>query len=250
MAIKGKSKSRGTKAVTRGPKPAYVPVKTPLLRRRGLWIAVGAVLAAGLLAAIVAGLVQQRNQTREEERLERMVAAVGEYRRAVEPVLSTVGQSVPPTGFTAFPNLASSIAGLEDDEVSPGALEAAAADAEAAAETAETAAGIFGEIDATEFVRGRELPADFVLNLLNSRDGFAQAMNLYREAAVLTSMAVEAEEGPARDDLVASARGVHDAAASLFAQAYGDYVEVQAAAGTLETTAGLPTLPAATGPTG
>jgi hypothetical protein len=248
VAIKGKSKSRGAKAVTRGPKPAYVPVKTPLLRRRGLWIGAGAVLGAGLIAALVAGLVQQRNEAREEEQRERMAAAVREYRAEVEPILLTVGQSLPPTGFNAFPDLASALAGLESQEVTPEALDLAASAAEGAETSARATAGLFREIDATAIVQGRELPPDFVLYVLGSREGFQRATNLYRQVALLVTMAVEAEEGPARDDLVARARGVHDAAAEQFGTAYADYVQAQVAAGVFEATAGG--LPVPTGPTG
>lgn len=248
MAIKGKSKSRRAKAVTRGPKPAYVPVKTPLLRRRGLWIGGGAILGAGLIAALVVGLVEQRSDAREEEELRRMAAAIEEYRGEVEPILLTIGNSLPPTGFSALPNLASALSGLEAEEVTQEALDAAASEAEGSEISARGTAGLFQEIDAPAIVQGRELPLDFVLYVLNSREGFQRAMNLYRQAALLVTMAVGAEEGPARDDLVARARGVHDLAAEQFARAYADYVQAQVAAGAFDTSGGLPTV--TTGPTG
>jgi hypothetical protein len=250
MAIKGKSKSRGAKAVTRGPKPAYVPVRTPLLRRRGVWIGVGTVLGIAVIAAIVVGLVQQRNTTREDERLERMAEAVGEFSRAVEPVLLTVGQPAPPTGFSAFPSLGGAITDLEDEDVNQQAVDGAAEAAEAVETSAREAAGLFREIDATEFVRGRELPPEFVLYLVKANEGFAQAMDLYRQVALLTTMAADAEEGEARDELLARARAVNDAATAVFARAYQDYVETQIAAGTIAAPAAPPALPILTGPTG
>jgi hypothetical protein len=72
-------------------------------------------------------------------------------------------------------------------------------------------------------------------------------MRLYREAALLLTLAVEAEEGPIRDGLVTRARGIHDLAEATFATAYADYVEAQIAAGVFApTNAGMPL----TGPTG
>ncbi|MGZ8637225.1 MAG: hypothetical protein ACXWX2_09675, partial [Actinomycetota bacterium] len=101
MAIKGKSRSRGAKGVSRGPKPAYVPVKVPLLRRRGVVLAVGGVLGVAAIAGIVYGVVQQRNEERARDELDRMATAVVEYRGQIDSVLLTVGQPVPPASFDA-----------------------------------------------------------------------------------------------------------------------------------------------------
>ena len=84
MAIKGKTKSRGAKGVTRGPKPVYVPVKTPLIRRTGLWIGVGSFLAAGLIVALAIGFIEQRNDQRERDRIEDMATVVNQYRGQID----------------------------------------------------------------------------------------------------------------------------------------------------------------------
>src|SRR5918993_2697796 len=116
MAIKGKSRSRGTRTVARGPKPAYVPVRTPLLRRRGLWISVATVAACALVVALGGGVIQQREDAQERERTDRMGTAVNQYRGQIDPVLATVGQPQPPAGFDAFPALGATLAVIWADD--------------------------------------------------------------------------------------------------------------------------------------
>src|SRR5918996_6088191 len=111
MAIKGKSKSRGTRPVARGPKPAYVPVRTPLLRRRGLWISVATVAVCALVVALGVGLIQQREDAQQRERTDRMATAVNQYRGQIDPVLATVGQPQPPAGVGALPPLGGTFPG-------------------------------------------------------------------------------------------------------------------------------------------
>jgi hypothetical protein len=241
MAIKGKSKSRGSRTVARGPKPAYVPVKVPWWRRRGLWIAIGTVLAIVAIEALVYGFAKERTDSREQEQLEQMSAAVNDYRAEVEPILATVGNAVPPSSFDAFPALATAIGALEGEEVPEEALESVGTTAEDVSTTAGDAADLFEEIDVAALVTDQGFSREFVLYLLNSKDGFTRSMRLYREAALLLTLAVEAEEGPIRDGLVTRARGIHDLAEATFATAYADYVEAQIAAGVFApTNAGVP----------
>src|SRR5688500_13323518 len=129
MAIKGKSRSRGAKAVTRGPKPAYVPVRTPLLRRRGLWISLAVIVGVAAVVGVAIGLSQERNRDREEDLRARMAAAVGRYRQQIDPILATFGQPLPPTGFDAYPNLAQALDGVAADEVEPETLQSAETEA-------------------------------------------------------------------------------------------------------------------------
>jgi hypothetical protein len=241
MAIKGKSKSRGSRAVARGPKPAYVPVKVPWWRRRGLWIAIGTILAVLAIEALVYGFAKERTQSREQEQLEAMAAAVADYRAEVEPILASVGTAVPPSSFDAFPALATAIGSLEAEEVAEEALASAGTTAEDTATTAGDAADLFEEIDVAALVADQGFSREFVLYLLNSKDGFTRSMRLYREAALLLALAVESEDGPVRDGLVTRAREIHDLAEATFATAYADYVEAQIAGGVFApTNAGIP----------
>lgn len=255
MAIKGKSKSRGAKAVSSGPKPAYVPVRTPLLRRRGVWIGVAIVLGLAIVGGLAYGLVQERNDSRDQELLERMAGAVNDYSGQIEPILVPIGQPVPPSSFSAFPTLGTSIDALQAEQVDQAALDQAATEAEAAVERARSAADLFDEIAPTDFVADQGFSGDFILYVINSQDGFVRAMHLYRQAGLLLAAAAEAEEGPARVELVARASDVYDIAADAFARAYGDYVQAQFLAGVFQGSPGgltgpLPTGLLPTGPTG
>jgi hypothetical protein len=241
MAIKGKSKSRGSRTVARGPKPAYVPVKVPWWRRRGLWIAIGTIVAILAIEALVYGFAKERTDGREQEQQEKMAAAANDYRSEVEPILATVGNAVPPSSFDAFPSLATAIGSLEAGEVTQEALDAAGTTAEDTATTAGDAADLFEEIDVAALVTDQGFSREFILYLLNSKDGFTRSMRMYREAALLLTLAVEAEEGSLRDGLVARARGIHDLAEGTFATAYAEYVEAQIAGGVFApTNAGVP----------
>jgi hypothetical protein len=249
MAIKGKSKSRGAKTVARGPKPAYVPVKTPLVRRRGLWIALGTAFVAALVAAIAVGLIQERNADRNRDEIRRMATAVNQYRGQIDPILGNLGQLVSPAIFEAFPEFSAALPSLSGGDVDGATLEQVAAAADDAASTARSAGRLIEAIPAVDFVRGQGFSREFVLYVINSQGNFLHAMDLYRQAALLTTMAVEAQAGPERDALLDRANGVLAVADEVFARGYADYVEAQAAAEVLDPFAGAPPVPG-TGATG
>lgn len=245
MAIKGKSKSRGAKGVTSGPKPAYVPVKTPLLRRRGFWIAVGAVVAAAAIAGLWYGFTKEARDRRERELQERMTDAISRYRAAVEPPLTTVGEPVPPAGFEAFPVLSTTLDSIEEGR----RLDEAVTSADSVRDVAASAAVALEGIDVTGIVADQGFEQLFVVYLLNSRDGMVEGLHLYEQAAGLAALAARAPEAD-RGDLLGSARGVLEVAERIFAGGYADYVEAQAMAGALDPLGpGLP-LPGATGAEG
>ena len=120
MAIKGKSKGRTAKAVTRGPKPVYQPVKKPLLAKREFWLVIGTILGVALVVGLVAGFIIERNSTEQDELEQRMRAAVNTYRGEFEPILTTIGQARAPSGFDAFTEFGTAVAG-------PGGRDAAGA---------------------------------------------------------------------------------------------------------------------------
>jgi hypothetical protein len=230
VAIKGKTKSRGTKAVTRGPKPAYVPVKTPLIRRSGLWIASGTLLIAALVAALAIGFIQERSDQREQDEIQQMATVVNQYRGQIDPILSTLGSPLPPTGFDGFPELDTALAALEADEIDRAGLKQAGDSADSVASSARSAIGLVEEIPASDLLRGHGFSQEFVLYVVNSQENLLRGLKLYREAALLLSTAVDAESKTLRNDLTARARGVTTVADEVFARGYSEYVEAQSAA--------------------
>ncbi|MEX2204425.1 MAG: hypothetical protein WD965_10100 [Actinomycetota bacterium] len=242
MAIKGKTKSRGAKGVTRGPKPAYVPVKTPLIRRSGLWIALGTLLVAALVGALAIGFLQEREDQREQDKVAEMATVVNQYRGQIDPILSTIGTPLPPTGFDGFPELDTSLAALEAEEIDRAGLKQAGDAAESVASSARSAIGLIEEIPTSDLLRGHDFSQEFVLYVINSQGNFLRGLKLYREEALLVSMAAEAESPQLRADLTARARGVATVADEAFTRGYSDYVEAQSAAAVFD--------PFATGATG
>lgn len=230
MAIKGKTKSRGTKGVTRGPKPAYVAVKTPLIRRSGLWVSLGTLLVAALVVALTIGFIQERNDRREQDKVQQMATVVNQYRGQIDPILATIGTPLPPTGFDGFPELDTALSALEAEEIDKAGLTQAGDSAESVASSARSAIGLVEEIPAADLLRGHEFSREFVLYIVNSQGNFTRGLKLYREAALLLSTAVDAESTALRDDLTARARGVATVADEVFARGYSEYVEAQSAA--------------------
>lgn len=230
MAIKGKTKSRGAKSVTRGPKPAYVPIKTPWIRRSGLWIALGTLLIAALVGALAIGFLQEREDQREQDTVAEMATVVNQYRGQIDPILSTIGTTLPPTGFDGFPELDTSLAALEAEEIDKAGLKQAGDSADSVASSARSAIGLIEEIPTADLLRGHDFSQEFVLYVINSRGNFLRGLKLYREAAFLVSMAAEAESPQLRADLTARARGVATVADEAFTRGYSDYVEAQSAA--------------------
>jgi hypothetical protein len=244
VAIKGKTKSRGAKAVTRGPKPTYVPVKPRLLARRGLWITVASILGILAVAGIAYGVVEERRGSREQDLLEARVQAIGEFGRAVEPVIGTVGEPVPPASWSSFTELHDALDRLEAGEGRPPLIADTATDAASVAGTAWSA---LDGVNAVGIVSDRGLDREFVLYVLNAKTKLVGALKLYEQGAELVVMAANEPQAAASDALVERAAGVLDVARTLFDDGYSDYVEAQAAAELFEP---VTSLPSATGPTG
>ena len=237
MAIKGKSKAKGgARSVTRGPKPAYVPVRTPLLQRRAFWLSVLVVVVVASVAGIWYGIAKQRSADEEEELAAAKAAAAGEYQQQVEPILSSVGEPLPPSGFQVFPQLTADLAGSLD-----GSVDAAQLDETAGAVTnaARRAAADLEEVDAVGIVAGKGFDEVFVLYVLNSQRRMSQALRLFEQAASL-AQAAAAAEGDAATELTERASEVADLAAAGFADGYQDYTEARVRAGIYQPTQGTP----------
>ena len=245
MAIKGKSKGRTPKAVTRGPKPVYQPVKKPLLAKREFWLVILSILGVMVLVGLVAGFIAERNASAQDDLEQRMRRTVSGLQSQVEPVLATIGQAKPPAGFEVFTDLATAVGSLQGETpqapADPKALEQTAGDT---ATSAKTALEALRAIDETELVQGKGFSEDFVLYVINAKGNLVRGMVLYREAALLLELAADAS-GAEREALAARTQGILNAATEVFDRGYADYVEAQAEAGVFAPAP--PGLPAPTG---
>ncbi|HEX9717873.1 MAG TPA: hypothetical protein VGA93_08020 [Actinomycetota bacterium] len=234
MAIKGRSKPRSRKVVTPGPRPAYVPVKKPLLARRGVRIAILAVVAVGAAAGIWYGIAKERSEERARELQQRKRTAAVTFQGKIEAAIVGVGQPAPPSGFSAFPALTADVEGLSNGDVKP---EAAAEAAKGVRTTARGAWQALDEIDLTEMVAGKGFDLSLVNYFFNAREKMADALKLYERVAVMVEQAANAS-GAERADVLDSAKGITDVAASLFNSGYSDYVQVQFEGGILQPSFG------------
>jgi hypothetical protein len=225
-----------------------VPVKTPLLARRGLWVGVAVALVVILGIFLTAAFITQRNEDREAELTQRMADSVTGYRGQLEPILSAIGNPVTASGFATFPDLDAAIQQLESDsEETPADPQAAIATGDGTVEAATSALEALQAIDESALVQGKGFSEEFVLYLVNSKGNFVRAMRLYVQAAHLTKAAAQAE-GAQRVALLARARGVTAVASELASRAYSDYVQAQVKADVFQPPDPLAGLPVPTGP--
>lgn len=245
MAIKGKSKGRSAKAVTRGPKPVYQPVKKPLLAKREFWLVILSILGVMVVVGLVAGFVAERNSSEQDELERRMRAAMSAFQGQVEPVLTTIGQAQPPAGYQVFTDLSRAVDDLVAEEPdAPADPKALTQTATGAVTSAETALEALRTIDETELIRGKGFSEDFVLYVINAKGNLVRAMTLYGEAAKLLELAADAQ-GAERAELAARSQAILNVATETFDRGYADYVQAQTAAGVFVPPA--PGLPAPTG---
>jgi hypothetical protein len=236
MAIKGKSKPRSRRVVTPGPRPAYTPVKRPLLARRGFRIGVLVVVVAGSVAGIWYGLARERTQAREQALAERKRVAAVTFRGRVQGPIASIGQPAPPDGFTAFPGLTADVDGLAKGTVEPGS---ARSDARAARTAARDAWRAIHEIEVASITARKGFDAEFVNYFFNVREKMRDGLKLYEQAALLLERAAAAN-GDQRTELLEGARGILDVAADLMNSGYRDFVQLQ-----IEAEVYQPTLPSA-----
>jgi hypothetical protein len=239
MAIKGKTKSRSKKPVAAGPKPAYVPVKIPFMRRRGLWIAVVTVVAIGSIAGITYGFAKERTRSREEEVAKRLRTAMTTYQSEVDPILAGVGTPSPPSSFTAMSTLTSAVSGLQKGAVTPSAVSAAVQTASGAAEQAKSAYTAFDKIDVTAIIVNKGFDQGFALYMIDSQKRMVAGLKLFEQAANLLLEASKLD-GDAQAQLLDSTSGILAIASATFNDGYSDYVQAQSEAGTFQPSSIVP----------
>jgi hypothetical protein len=245
MAIKGKSKPKGgAKPVTRGPRPAYVPVRKPLLQRRAFWYAVLGVIVLASALGIWYGLAKQRTNDREAALAKSLRDAATSYRQEVDPIVLSLGTPTPPSSITMFPEFEVAVGAVVDGTSTPSDL---ASIAKSTAEAAKTAATKLGQVKGIELVSGKGFDEPTVLYVINSKSRMVQGLKLYEQAALVAEDA-SAAAGDQAVELAKRAREIIGVAKGVFGDGYQDYVEIQFRAGIYQP---VPTgLTGATGLTG
>jgi len=238
MAIKGKSKPRSRRVVTPGPRPAYTPVKKPLLARRGFRIGLLVVVVAASAAGIWYGLARERSQEREQALAERERTAAVAFGGKVQGAIAGVGQPAPPDGFNAFPALAADVDGLDKGTVKPKTV---ATDATSARKSAKAVWQVVDQIDVLSLTANKGFDAAFVNYFFNAKEKMGDALKLYEHAAILVQRAAAATGGQ-RTQLLDSAKGILGVAAELMNSGYSDFIQVQQGAGIFQPS--LPPVPA------
>ncbi len=199
MAIKGKSKSRTPKAVTRGPKPVYQPVKKPLLARRGLWLVLAGIFGTMVVVGLIAGFIAQRHASEQDDLVERMRDTIARYQGEIDPILAAVGEPAQAAGSGAFAALDQVVADLEGGAPEDAAgRRAMLAGADDVIDSADAALDALREVDESSLLQGRGFSEEFVLYVINSKADLVRAMILYRETAELVKLAAEAEDERSR----------------------------------------------------
>jgi hypothetical protein len=230
VAIKGKSKPKGgAKPVTRGPRPAYVPVRKPLLQRRSFWYTVIAVVVVASALGIWYGIAKQRDSDRERALEASLRRTVTDYQEQVDPVLLTVGAQIP-SGYETFPQFEDALNTFIDGQGKPADLQSSA---DATAQAAGAAAENLEAIEAATLVAGKGFDAEISLFVINSRSRMVQGLRAYENAALLASDAAAAGDDPG----VALAKRAKEQVAlarDIFGDGYQDYIEVQVRAGTYQ----------------
>ena len=251
MAIKGKSKSRGARTVARGPKPAYVPVKRPLLQRKGFWYGVAAVVLVLLGLGLTYGFVHQHDQNQAAAEARAKATAVRKFGSQVDPILSGIGSATSSgTSYQVFTSTSQDLADLASGKLP---ADQAATKATALTTQAKQAATAVATIDAVSMVRDKGFDEGFVLYILNANTELASALRLYQQVGELMTLAATGPED-ARAAVVGRAQDLLKLADEAFTRGYDAYVQAQSAAGTFQPQAppppGLPGLPGSTGATG
>lgn len=240
MAIKGKSKPRARRSVTPGPRPVYVPVRRPLVRRRGLQLGVLAVVLLVAAGAIVYGFVHERNANHQKALARTMKAVMTDYSGQVQSAIASVGQQAQlPTAFTLLPQLRSEVQGLRTGSVDP---KTASKDAKSIGKLATDAADALAKIDPAGMVRGKGLEdREFVLNLVNARFKMENGLRMEAHAADLLGQAA-ATTGDQAQALLGAVEDAIGIGEKVFADGYTDWVNAQFTAKTFQ-----PTVPSGAG---
>jgi hypothetical protein len=234
MAIKGKSKPKARRSVTPGPRPVYVPVKRPLVQRRGFRLGVLALMLVAAAGALAYGVVHERNvnHAKAQTRIEKTI--MDSYSPQVQTAISAVGSPEPGgEAFSLLPDLKTDIAGLRSGKAKPSDV---ATTAKGLHDAAIAAADALGKVDAAGLIRGKGVEdGAFVRDLINATFKMRSGLQMDAVAASLLQQAATAPPSE-RTALLDDAEQARTTAESVFAYGYSDWLNTQVRAGTFQPT--------------
>lgn len=230
MAIKGKGRTRARQPV-RAPRRGPVPVKPPLARRRGVQAL--AAFVAGLL--VFWGGVWLTNGLRAEQATERQRTEAIQRRQVgsawnqlVSTEVGKIGQVQEGRPPVILPEVRSTIGALKD-RTPKGAVEQLQADAAEAKQVIDA----IDAFDLTGTIRGKGFDQTGVLRFLSARDELVDAIDLYREAALLAAAAADLEQRD-RGRVLERAEALLLKADNAVSRFYLHHTEAMAAAGIVQ----------------
>jgi len=240
MAIKGKGKTR-TRQVARAPRRGPVEVKPPFLLRRWVQV-VGACVAGALIVMLVIwvtnGLRADRAKSDATAQAGAQRAAGLKWKTEVEQQIGNAGGTVTPGSPappTVFVPVSDAITGIQKGQAPSGAGDAL----KKAQDQAKAASHALTTFALSDTVRSKGFDVGTVNYFLNSQQLMAQSFELYRQAAAIAAVALDAQ-GAQQKLLAKHAADLKASADQLFQQGWSDYQQALYAAHLVQTPLGAP----------
>lgn len=238
VAIKGKGKTR-TRPVARAPRREPVEVKPPLLMRR--WIQVTLAAIAGALVVVLVvwvtnGLRTDRAKSDASAKAAAQRAAGLKWKGTIEQQITSAGGSIAsgtPTAPTLFGPVGDAITAMQKGKPAAGASTAV----KKAQEAAKSAGAALTSFALSDTVRNKGFDVATVNYFLDSQKLTAQSFELYRQAASLAALALDAK-GAQQQALAKHAADLKASADQLFQQGWSDYQQALYAAHIVQTPLG------------
>jgi hypothetical protein len=245
MAIKGKSKTRGRRAVPRPPRREPVPIRPPFFLRRRVQVIgsfVLGILVMVLFIWVTNGLRDQRERNDADEAAASRRQVTIQWRQTLEGELGKLGTISPGAAPTLFTDLSTAIQGLADGKVPP-KIDGTASKA---ADQAASAADAVGGFDLVSKISGHGFNVTQTNYLLNSQTKIVDALKLFAHAARLAQRAAVEGSEKAIAALGTQASDLQQLAQQILADGWSDYEQALFDAGLSQ----VPQAPTATGPAG
>jgi hypothetical protein len=229
MAIKGKGKTRGGKSVAPAPRPVIVTRKPPFYRRKGVGIALLAILVVGIGAAIYVAVHSASVKSFTTKQRD----DVGKFSDKVTSAVPSQAQSVGGSTLFLFPNASTSLDALSKGTTKPADSLTEANDW---ADQAKTAADAIAAIKTDQLIpsdltaSASELRAEGLTRkaLADAQFLMVKGLRMYQQAFALWQIAA-APDTPAatRVKLAAQAKALATTAGELFDRGWAEFVQVR-----------------------